>query len=194
MRIGFGVKEHRLVWLIAGLLTMPTGLYASTALQAPLELQKTVVSQDADDKDRQQARADAEEAKRDREEERLEREQEKRDREQERADRLEELYDDGREALDDDNYKEAEQKFSELEKMNGPQTDAALYWKAYAQNHQGRKDAALGTIADLKKRFPQSRWKKDAEALEIEVHFPPAQSRTRKHKATRNSRCWRCRA
>jgi HEAT repeats/Tetratricopeptide repeat len=79
------------------------------------------------------------------------------------------LYDEGREALDEDQFREAERSFTELVKMNGPQTDAALYWTAYAQNHEGKKEAALGTIADLKKRFPQSRWKKDGEALEIEV-------------------------
>src|SRR5258708_21116219 len=53
--------------------------------------------------------------------------------------------------------------------MNGPQTDAALYWKSYAENRQGKRDAALATITDLKRRFPQSRWQKDASALEIEV-------------------------
>ncbi len=53
--------------------------------------------------------------------------------------------------------------------MNGPQTDAALYWKAYAENRQGKKAAALATIANLKAKYAQSRWKKDAEALEIEV-------------------------
>src|SRR5260370_2810070 len=53
--------------------------------------------------------------------------------------------------------------------MNGPQSDAALYWKAYAENRLGKRDSALTTIADLKRRFPQSRWQKDATALEIEV-------------------------
>src|SRR5215470_17968062 len=61
------------------------------------------------------------------EESEQEREQEKRDREQERIDRMQELYDDGREELDDDKYQQAADKFSELVKMNGPQTDAALY-------------------------------------------------------------------
>ena len=54
-------------------------------------------------------------------------------------------------------------KFSELAQTKGAQTDAALYWKAYAQNRLGKRDAALATIADLKRRFPQSRWQKDAE-------------------------------
>jgi hypothetical protein len=89
--------------------------------------------------------------------------------EQERLDRMQELYDEGREALDEDEFRAAERSFSELVKLNGPQTDAALYWTAYAQNREGKKEAALGTIAELKKRYPQSRWKKDGEALEIEV-------------------------
>ncbi|HXJ14210.1 MAG TPA: HEAT repeat domain-containing protein [Candidatus Limnocylindrales bacterium] len=92
-----------------------------------------------------------------------------RDAEQERADRMQELYDEGREALDEDEFRQAERSFTELVKLNGPQTDAALYWTAYAQNREGKKEAAIATIADLKKRYPQSRWKKDGEALEIEM-------------------------
>jgi HEAT repeat protein len=135
-----------------------------------------VESGDDADGDRWQQQADSSEAKRereqekrDREEEKREREQERRDRDQERIDRQEELYDDGREALDDEKYEQAREKFSELAKTNGPQTDAALYWSAYAEQRLGQRQAALAAIADLKKRFPQSRWQKDASALEIEV-------------------------
>ena len=92
-----------------------------------------------------------------------------REAEQERTEHMQELYDEGREALDQDEFRAAERSFSELVKLNGPQTDAALYWTAYAQNREGKKEAAIGTIAELKKRYPQSRWKKDGEALEIEV-------------------------
>jgi HEAT repeats len=106
---------------------------------------------------------------RDREEEKRDREQEKHDREREHADRLEELYDNGREALDEEKYEQARERFSELAKANGPQTDAALYWEAYADQRLGQRQAALAAIADLKNRFPQSRWQKDASALEIEV-------------------------
>jgi HEAT repeat protein len=98
-----------------------------------------------------------------------ERQPQAREAEQERADRMQELYDEGREALDQDQFREAERSFTELVKLNGPQTDAALYWMAYAQNREGKKEAALGMINELKKRYPQSRWKKDGEALEIEV-------------------------
>jgi len=119
--------------------------------------------------DREQEARDREQEKRDREQEARDREQEKRDREQERLERLDELYSDGREALDEDRYDRAAEKFGELADQGGAQTDAALYWKAYAENKLGKRDSALTTIADLKKRFPQSRWIKDAGALEIEV-------------------------
>src|SRR5258708_22944273 len=117
----------------------------------------------------EQDRHDAEQDARDREQDKREREQEKKDQGQEKLDRMQELYDDGREALDDGKYQQAEQKFNELAQLGGPQTDAALYWKAYAQNRQGKKDTSLATIAELKRRYAQSKWKKDAEALEIEV-------------------------
>jgi HEAT repeat protein len=115
-----------------------------------------------DDRDRAQER-------RDREQEARDREQERKDREQERLDHLQELYEEGREALDEEHYERATQKFSELASSNTKESDAALYWKAYAENRQGKRDSALSTIADLKRRYPQSRWQRDASALEIEV-------------------------
>ena len=57
---------------------------------------------------------------------------------------MQELYDEGREALDEDEFRQAERSFTELVKLNGPQTDAALYWTAYAQNREGKKEAATG--------------------------------------------------
>src|SRR5271156_5968636 len=126
--------------------------------------------QSSDDKrDQDQEKRDREQEARDREQEKRDREQEKRDREQERLERLDELYSDGREALDEDRYDQALGKFSELASLNGPQTDAAMYWKAYAENKLGKRDSALATIADMEKKYAQSRWIKDAKVLEIEV-------------------------
>jgi hypothetical protein len=148
------------VWMIAAALLIaprlarPASAFGSAAPKASW--------QEQDDQDREQE-------KRDREQEARDREQEARDRAQEKAERLEELYDDGREALDEDRFDKAAQKFSQLAELNGPQTDAALYWKAYAENKLAQKESSLATIADLKRRFPQSRWVKDATALEIEV-------------------------
>jgi len=147
--------------LIAPWMTKPASAHGAAAA--------TESWQEQSGADREQEARDREQEKRDREEEARDREQEKRDREQERLERLDELYSEGREALDEDRYDRAAEKFSELTTLNGAQTDAALYWKAYAENKLGKRDSALTTIADLKKRFPQSRWIKDAGALEIEV-------------------------
>jgi hypothetical protein len=112
---------------------------------------------------------DREQDAREKEQEKRDREEEARGRAQEKLERQEELYDEGREALDDDHYEKAAAKFRLLAELSGSQTDAALYWQAYAENRLGKRDASLATIADLKKRFAQSKWVKDASALEIEV-------------------------
>jgi HEAT repeats len=152
--------------LIAGLLATPAW---ARARQANLFATAAQEPDHATAQRSEQDRRDAERDTRDRAEEKRDREQEKKDQEQERLDQMQEIYDQGREALDDDKYQEAERKFAELAQLNGSQTDAALYWKAYAENRQGKRDTALATIAELKRRYPQSRWKKDGEALEIEV-------------------------
>jgi hypothetical protein len=164
------------VWIVVAALMIAPGLSRPASARSLFKTQigswqgPETQDRDQEERDRQKER---EQEKRDREQEQ---EQEKRDREQERADRLEELYDDGREALDEDRYEQAAYKFDELAKMNGPQTDAALYWKAYAENKLGKRDSALATIADFKKRFPQSRWLRDAGALEIEVRQSTGQT------------------
>jgi HEAT repeats len=140
-----------------------------SAVSAGADRDEKASDMEEDRQDQEQEKRDREQEKRDREQEKRDREQEKRDREQERLDRLGELYENGREALDEDRYDRAEEKFDRLAQLNGPQTDAALYWKAYAENRLGKRDTALASIAELKRRFPQSRWQKDASALEIEV-------------------------
>jgi hypothetical protein len=166
MSIEGGLQKALIAGLIAGLLAAPAWAHGRTLLhQAALAQKPNHFAADESEQDRHDAEQDA----REREQEKREREQEKRDREQDKLDHMQELYDDGSEALDDDKYQQAEQKFAELAQLSGPQTDAALYWKAYAQNRQGKRDTALATIAELKRRYPQSRWKRDGDALEIEV-------------------------
>jgi hypothetical protein len=161
MSRGGGLQKAIVAGLIAGLLAIPARAHGhQQSAQEPDRFQSQGSEQD---------RRDAEQDARDREQERKDREQEKKNRAQEKLDRMQELYDDGREELDDDKYQQAEQKFAELAQLSGPQTDAALYWTAYAQTRQGKRDTALATIAELKRRYPQSRWKKDGDALEIEV-------------------------
>jgi len=166
MSIEGGWRKAIVTALIAGLLAAPVWAREGqpvrdvTSLQEPDRFTEQESAQD---------RRDREQEARDREQEKKDREQEKKDREQERIERMQELYDGGRESLDEGRYQQAEQKFDELARMNSSLADAGLYWKAYAENQSGKRSAALATIADLKKRFPQSRWKRDAEALEIEV-------------------------
>ena len=156
-----GLRKAIISGLIAGLLAAPAWAHGHTlTAQEPDHF-----AADESEQDRREAEQDA----REREQEKREREQEKKEQEQEKIERMQELYDDGREALDDDKYQQAEQKFGALAHLNGPQTDAALYGKAYAETRQGKRDAARATIAELKRRYPQSRWKRDGEALEIEV-------------------------
>jgi HEAT repeats len=171
-------RQMGAAWItVAALLLAPTAARAHRhGLSNLSPANELAIAQQGKDTDREEARMEQDEAKREREQEAREREEEKREREeqareraQEKIERLQELYDDGREALDDDRYDQAASKFQQLVELNGPQTDAALYWKAYAENRLGKRDTALASIADLKRRFPQSRWQKDASALEIEV-------------------------
>lgn len=129
-------------------------------------------SQDAGAQDAQ----DREQEKKDREEELRDREQEQKDREQEALDRESDLYDDGTDALDEGNYEAAVQRFGDAAKLNGPRADAALYWKAYAENKLGRRADALATVATLRQKYPKSRWLKDASALDVEVRQSAGQS------------------
>jgi len=163
------VCRTSVMWIVvAALLLSPVRARAARITGTHLAI-GGLLQDPQDAQDKEQERRDREQEARDREQEKRDREQEARDREQEKLDRLEELYDDGREALDDERYEQAESKFNQLAQMNGPQTDAAMYWKAYAQSRLGKREAALTTLADMKKRFAQSRWQKDAGVLELEV-------------------------
>jgi HEAT repeat protein len=80
-----------------------------------------------------------------------------------------EAYDRGTEALDEESWDGAIGAFDAVVRMGGKKADAALYWKAYAQNKAGRPADALATVAQLRKAAPQSRWLKEARALELEI-------------------------
>jgi hypothetical protein len=169
MRFVGGATAALLILPAAGIRTVAlAGQQADVAMQSA-EPDQAAGDQEQDARDHQETEREHQQEARDHEETKRDREQAERDREQERADRLEEQYDHAREALDDEKYERARDKFSEVAKANGPQADAAMYWQAYAEQRLGQRDAALARIAELKKRFPQSRWQKDASALEIEV-------------------------
>ena len=91
-------------------------------------------------------------------------------------DRADELYDEGREAIEEGRYERAVDRFNRLIDLKTNRTDAALYWKAYAQNKLGQRNEALTTVSDLEKAFRDSRWLKDAKALEIDIRQSSGQT------------------
>jgi tetratricopeptide (TPR) repeat protein len=91
-------------------------------------------------------------------------------------DRADELYDEGREAIEDGKYDRAVDRFTKLIELKTNRTDAALYWKAYSLSKLGQRAEALNTLADLLKRFADSRWSRDAKALEVEVRQASGQT------------------
>jgi tetratricopeptide (TPR) repeat protein len=101
------------------------------------------------------------------------------DRAEDRADdRADDLYDEGRESIEDGRYDRALDRFNRLIAMKTSRTDAALYWKAYCQAKLGQRADALGTLADLQKQFADSRWSKDARALDVELRQASGQTVT----------------
>src|ERR1700681_412737 len=91
-------------------------------------------------------------------------------------DRADDLYDEGREAIEEGRYDRAVDRFNRLIDLKTTRTDAALYWKAYSLAKLGQRDEALTTLADLQKRFADSRWLKDARALDVEVRQASGQT------------------
>src|SRR6195256_4894356 len=83
--------------------------------------------------------------------------------------REDELHKDGSDALNESKWDAAASKFSQAAELHGKGADSALYWKAYAPNKGGRRQAALAPIAELRKQYPRSTWLKDAGALEVEL-------------------------
>jgi HEAT repeat protein len=109
------------------------------------------------------ARADEDDAAR-------EKERAQRDRDREGS-----YYEQGQSSLDAGRWDRAVSSFDRVIELKGARTDAALYWKAYAQNKLGQRAEALQTIAIISKDYPKSRYLNDARALEVEVKQNTAQ-------------------
>jgi HEAT repeat protein len=89
----------------------------------------------------------------------------------------EELYSRAGELIDQRRYERAIEYLDRVATLpNTTRADAALHWKAYAQWKLDQRPEALATLADMRKRFPESRWGKDAEALEVEIRQSSGQS------------------
>lgn len=92
---------------------------------------------------------------------------------QERAD---ELYERARDLIENSRFDRAVVELDRLIPLKSNRTDAALYWKAYVLARLGQRPEALTTIADLTKQYPDSRWLKDAKAIEVEVRQSSGQA------------------
>ena len=80
-----------------------------------------------------------------------------------------ELYRAAQRDLDASRWDQAIEKFRQIAQRGGSETDAALYWKAYAENKSGRSQQALASLQQLAGAHPKSEWVDDAEALEVEI-------------------------
>lgn len=78
-------------------------------------------------------------------------------------------YQRGMTALDARRWDRAIAAFETVADRKGTDADAALYWKAYAQNRAANREEALTTLAELRRLYPSSRWLSDAQALDVEV-------------------------
>jgi HEAT repeat protein len=92
------------------------------------------------------------------------------------GDRVEALYDQGRNAIERGQYQRAVDQFNRLIDMKTNRSDAALYWKAYSEDRLGEQAKALATLAELTRQFAESRWIRDAKALEVEMRQAAGQA------------------
>jgi HEAT repeat protein len=78
-------------------------------------------------------------------------------------------YSDGTRAINDGRWADAEAIFAKIAQQKGDRADASIYWKAYAQNKEGKSAQALASCNDLRHAYPHSNWVNECGALEIEI-------------------------
>jgi HEAT repeat protein len=76
-----------------------------------------------------------------------------------------------RDLITDGQWARAQEKFNEYVSSypNEKNLDAALYWKAYAENKLGRFDDCRKTLLRLLEKFSDSSWRDDARVLLVQV-------------------------
>jgi outer membrane protein assembly factor BamD (BamD/ComL family) len=79
------------------------------------------------------------------------------------------LYSDGTRAINDGRWGQAESIFAGIAQQHGDRAEAALYWKAYAENKEGKQAEALKTCTELKQQYPHGKWMHECGALVIEI-------------------------
>jgi VWFA-related protein len=79
------------------------------------------------------------------------------------------LYTSGTRAIQEGRWAEAAEIFIKVTARHGEHAEGALYWRAYAENKQGKSAQALSTCSELRSTYPKSRWLDDCAALAIEI-------------------------
>jgi hypothetical protein len=82
------------------------------------------------------------------------------------SERRSEAYREAQRALDRERWDDAAVIFGKIAEGSGPETDAALYWKAYADWKRKLKKESLDGLRQLMSAYPKSPWVDDAKALE----------------------------
>ena len=77
-------------------------------------------------------------------------------------------YDDGQRALREQDWTAAAEFFKEAIKADKQTADASMYWRAHALYRAGRSKEAERQVATLERKYPDSRWVKEARVLQIE--------------------------
>jgi len=85
-------------------------------------------------------------------------------------------YNAGLSSITSGKYDQAIVSFDRVIAQKGPRTDAAFYWKAFAQYRLGKSDDSLATIGELRKSYAQSRYLGDARVLEADAKKASGQS------------------
>jgi len=75
----------------------------------------------------------------------------------------------GQRALAEERWSDALRDFSAIAADKGPESAAALYWKAWSQSKLDRRADALTTLGTLQSAYPKSDWIDDARALELQL-------------------------
>ena len=77
----------------------------------------------------------------------------------------------GRDLIEGEKWAQAAEKFDGFINQfpKDRDVDAALYWYAYALHKQGKKDEAAGPLTRLIKEFPNSSWRREAEAMLVVI-------------------------
>ena len=79
------------------------------------------------------------------------------------------MYSDGTRAINDGRWADAEAAFSKIAQQKGQRAEASIYWKAYAENKEGKTAAALASCKELRQAYPHGSWVNECGALEIEI-------------------------